>query len=329
MVTSSTMAAPQHDVSKYTIGWLCALPIELAASRLVLDRIHPGHWADPAEGMQYTLGSIGSHNVVIGCLPAGERGIGAAATIATRMRGRFPNMKFGLMVGIGGGIPTKTDVRLGDVVVSEPVDSSTSVVQYDMVHDTPLGFVRTGFLNAPPQILRQALANLQARHLCDANNMPRYLAVLEQKKAFKRPPPESDILFESTYDHDKDEKGCENCDESKIKTRQPRDDNEVVVHYGTIASGNRVMRNARMRDQMSNEPGRVLCFEMEAAGLMNNFDCLVIRGIADYADSHKNDRWQPYAAAVAAAFAKDLLVDIPPISLPNVSCLSVRQMTLQ
>jgi hypothetical protein len=64
---------------------------------------------------------------------------------------------------------------------------------------------------------------------------------------------------------------------------------------------------------------------MEAAGLMNNFDCLVIRVIADYADSHKNERWQPYAAATAAAFAKDLLVDIPPISASNISTLSVRQ----
>lgn len=236
------MADHQYDVRKYTIGWLCALPVELAASRLILDQIHTGRWADPADGMQYTLGTIGSHNVVIGCLPAGEKGIGAAATIAARMRGRFPNMQFGLMVGVGGGVPTKTDVRLGDVVVSQPVDSSTSVVQYDMGRDTPHGFVRTGFLNAPPQILRQALANLQARHMCESNNMPRYLAIIEQIKRFKRPPPESDILFESTYDHDQDEGSCENCDKSKIKPREPRDDNEVVVHYGTIASGNRVIK---------------------------------------------------------------------------------------
>lgn len=319
------MAAHQHDVRKYTIGWLCALPVELAASRLVLDQIHTGRWTDPAEGMQYTLGTIGSHNVVIGCLPAGETGIGAAATIAARMRGRFPNMQFGLMVGVGGGIPTKTDVRLGDVVVSQPMGTSTSVVQYDMGQDTPRGFIRTGFLNAPPQILRQALANLQARHMCEANNMPEYLAILEQKKFFQRPPPDSDTLFESIYDHDQDEKSCEKCDKSKIKRREPRSNSGVVVHYGTIASGNKTVKNARTRDHFSNEPGNVLCFETEAAGLMNNFDCLVIRGIADYADSHKNDKWQPFAAAAAAAFAKDLLVDTMPINLSNISTLSVRQ----
>jgi hypothetical protein len=50
---------------------------------------------------------------------------------------------------------------------------------------------------------------------------------------------------------------------------------------------------------------------MEAAGLMNNFPCIVIRGICDYADSHKNDRWQRYAAATAAAYAKELLAFVP------------------
>jgi nucleoside phosphorylase len=51
---------------------------------------------------------------------------------------------------------------------------------------------------------------------------------------------------------------------------------------------------------------------MEAAGLMNDFPCLIIRGIADYADDHKNDLWQRYAAAMAAAYTKDLLRIIQP-----------------
>jgi len=80
-----------------------------------------------------------------------------------------------------------------------------------------------------------------------------------------------------------------------------------MIHYGTIASGNQVMRYATERDEISKKLGGVLCFEMEAAGLMNRFPCLVIRGICDYADSHKNKRWQPYAAATAAVYAKELL----------------------
>jgi nucleoside phosphorylase len=85
----------------------------------------------------------------------------------------------------------------------------------------------------------------------------------------------------------------------------------VVVHYGTIASGNQVMRSAAERDKVSAELGGVLCFEMEAAGLMNSFPCLVIRGICDYADSHKNKRWQPYAAGTASAYVKEVLSVIP------------------
>jgi nucleoside phosphorylase len=84
-----------------------------------------------------------------------------------------------------------------------------------------------------------------------------------------------------------------------------------VVHYGTIASGNQVMKNAAERDKVSAELGGVLCFEMEAAGLMNSFPCLVIRGICDYADTHKNYQWQAHAAGTAAAYAKQLLSVIP------------------
>jgi nucleoside phosphorylase len=72
-----------------------------------------------------------------------------------------------------------------------------------------------------------------------------------------------------------------------------------------------VIKSASERDRVSAELGGVLCFEMEAAGLMNSFPCLIIRGICDYADSHKNKRWQLYAAAAAAAYAKELLSVIP------------------
>jgi nucleoside phosphorylase len=84
-----------------------------------------------------------------------------------------------------------------------------------------------------------------------------------------------------------------------------------VAHYGTIASGNQVVKDATVRDQLGRE-FNALCVEMEAAGLMNDFPCIVIRGICDYADSHKNDGWQKYAAITAAAYAKELLAHISP-----------------
>ncbi|UKZ69090.1 uncharacterized protein TrAtP1_010103 [Trichoderma atroviride] len=71
------------------------------------------------------------------------------------------------------------------------------------------------------------------------------------------------------------------------------------------------MKDAVVRDTLGMKKN-VLCFEMEAAGLMNHFPCLVIRGICDYADTHKNKEWQGYAAMTAAAYTKDLLCLIHP-----------------
>ena len=99
--------------------------------------------------------------------------------------------------------------------------------------------------------------------------------------------------------------------------RSEMEDNPAI-HYGLIASGNLLMKDALTRDTLAKEKD-VLCFEMEAAGLMNHFPCLVIRGICDYADSHKNKKWQPYAAATAAAYMKELLSVIPPKDVAKVS----------
>jgi nucleoside phosphorylase len=96
-----------------------------------------------------------------------------------------------------------------------------------------------------------------------------------------------------------------------LRHERAEDEDNLVVHYGLIASGNKLMKDALLRDALIAERG-VLCFEMEAAGLMNHFPCLVIRGICDYSDSHKNKEWQGYAAMAAAAYAKDLLCRIVP-----------------
>jgi nucleoside phosphorylase len=101
------------------------------------------------------------------------------------------------------------------------------------------------------------------------------------------------------------------CNREREVDRRQRESKEVVVHYGIIASGNQVIRDGKTRDSVSRDLGGILCFEMEAAGLMNRFPCLVIRGICDYADSHKNKSWQAYAAGTAAAYAKELLSMIP------------------
>ena len=131
------------------------------------------------------------------------------------------------------------------------------------------------------------------------------------KKVFSSRGESNDCLFEAEYEYASNDTVCDQCDRARSVQRDPRDDADPVVHYGNIASGNLVIKNAQTRDQLSRDLG-VLCFEMEAAGLMQDFLSLVIRGICDYADTHKNKEWQGYAAAVAAAFAKELLSVIPP-----------------
>jgi nucleoside phosphorylase len=144
----------------YTVGWICALPVELAAAQEMLDEEHENLERDDDENL-YSLGSVAGHNVVIVCLPAGRIGNNPAAAVATQTRATFKGIRFGLMVGIGGGVPSpEGDIRLGDVVVSQPHQTSGGVVQYDLGKSTPSGFERTGSLNSPPQILLSAVSKV-------------------------------------------------------------------------------------------------------------------------------------------------------------------------
>jgi nucleoside phosphorylase/ankyrin repeat protein len=309
-----------HD--EYTVGWVCALPVELAAAQGMLDEEHLDLNRDLADNDEnlYALGSIGGHNVAMVCLPAGRIGKSPAAAVATQMRATFKGIRFGLMVGIGGGVPSaEADIRLGDVVVSQPHQTFGGVVQYDAGKMTPSGFERTGSLNSPPQILLAAVAKVQANELLDRSKLSEHAFKLERNAKFQRNKAGPDVLFEATYDHESGQT-CNQCSVDRQEVRQPRESKEkVVVHYGTVASGNQVMRSATERDKVSTELGGVLCFEMEAAGLMDSFPCLVIRGVCDYADSHKNKKWQPYAAATAAAYAKEVLSVIPAAEVAEVA----------
>jgi nucleoside phosphorylase len=295
----------------YQIGIICALATEKAAMVAMLDETHPKSKRENGDDNEYTLGRIGVHNVVIACLPAGLIGNGPAAIVASNMRRSFP-IKFGLMVGIGGGVWSKTsDIRLGDVVVSQPTGTHGGVVQWDFGKMEKDGkFRRTGSLDKPPPVLLHALQELKTFDITDGINLDEPLSLMAQNKprmgqTYRYQGEDHDQLFEATYDHEGDDT-CEACDPSRIVQRPTRGNPVPMIHYGNIASGNEVMKHGITRDKIAKEEG-VICFEMEAAGLMDNFRCLVIRGICDYADSHKNKIWQPYAAATAAAFARVLL----------------------
>jgi nucleoside phosphorylase len=302
-----TRRLPRED---YTVGWVCALPIELAAAKALLDEEH-GNTSDNNNNV-YCMGSMAGHNVVIVSLPAGRIGNNPATAVATQMQATFTGIRFGLMVGIGGGVPsTEADIRLGDVVVSIPQWTFGGVVQYDLGKSTAHGFKRIGSLNAPPQILLSAVNTVRANEMLSKTAMADHVSTIERIPAFQRRRAGPDVLFKADYEHLPRPK-CDKCSVDRQESRPQRESgSEVTVHYGTIASGNQVIENATERDRISAELDGVLCFEMEAAGLMDNYPCLVIRGICDYADSHKNKQWQPFAAGAAAAYAKELLTAIP------------------
>jgi nucleoside phosphorylase len=301
----------------YKVGWICALPTETAAAICMLDTVQKKISQPKHDSNSYTLGSIGCHNIVITCLPAGVVGQISTSRVASQLKSTFSAIRFVLMVGIGGGVPSRRhDIRLGDVVVSKPDADSGGVIQFDYGKTISEGrFVRTGSLNRPPDILLNAVANLQAQHMLHGSQIQSILHQTANRyhrraEACKGLCSDCDQLFEWSYDHQNLDSDCFDCDRDRIVERTPRYPNGPLIHYGLIASGNQVMRHGGSREILRKDLD-VLCFEMEAAALMDNFHCLVIRGICDYADSHKNKEWQDYAALTAAAYAKELLNIIP------------------
>ena len=318
-----------HSPESYTVGWIAALPIERAAATALLDDRHeiPKSFEQhTADTNSYTWGRIGDHNIVIASLPAGVYGTASAANTASNILSSLPHIRIGLLVGIGGGIahPNRdVDIRLGDVVVSQPNGTEGGVIQYDLgkaeLHQR---WERKGSLNKPPLVLLSALANLKTEHEMRSSRIPELLETMWASNPImrvgKKTTPgfvhqgfENDRLFKSTYDHTGDQT-CDMCDPSGEVQRSRRDTTDPEIHYGLIASGNTLVKDAIARERLIEATGmQCICFEMEAAGLMDHFPCLVIRGISDYADSHKNDRWQRYACATAAAYAKELLSFVP------------------
>jgi nucleoside phosphorylase len=323
---SSPVAKPNMALmlvaSKYTIGWICALEIELIAAMEMLDEEHERIPVSRSDQNNYTLGRIGHHNIVIACLAAGSTGLVPAATVAVHMARSFPNLQFALMVGIGGGVPRppERDIRLGDVVVSYPKKLYPAVIQYDLGKRQEGGFIRTGSLQKPPAILLSAAKAIQGYQQRGLVKLSKHLSQITRIDGFRHPGQEYDRLFNSDYRHHG--RSCNLCKKGKAVRRSARRSDESIIHLGTIASGNSVMKNGTFRDQVDKELHGILCFEMEAAGMMDIFPCLVIRGIADYSDSHKNDVWHGYAAATAASFAKELLLSVRPSIADNIGCIS-------
>ncbi|EEA27372.1 kinesin light chain, putative [Talaromyces marneffei ATCC 18224] len=264
-------------------------------------------------------------------------GKGSAAGVASSLQVSYTRIQVALMVGICGGAPypsSEEEIFLGDVIISD------SVIEYNFGRQYPGGFQRKtdvkDTLGRPNREIRALLAGLKAsrarREFQD--QMLQYLHTMQQSETkWCRPAIINDVLFEASYQHKHYGPGssskclcfdgaspdgiCEEalaamcnslgCNEKQI--RRQRHHTGIIkaaIHIGTIASADTVMKSGEHRDHVV-KTERVIGFEMEGAGAWDNVPCIIIKGVCDYADSHKNKAWQAYAAATGASAAKTFL----------------------
>ncbi|KAM0243985.1 hypothetical protein ACHAP5_006750 [Fusarium lateritium] len=294
------------DPKNYTITWIAPLEIEAKAALHLLDERHRGRFrVSIGDDYVFQAGSMGGHNIIIATLPAGqEYGTGSAAALASQVKKFFPNLWFGLLVGVAAGLPDlphKRDIRLGDVLVGLPEGESAGLIPYDLGKETDDGFqpLRLGHslaMTAP--IVRSAIGSIKLETPNEAEIfLPHFEKMANCEHAtgtFVDPGQEKDVLY----------------DENDQAIQRPQRPQRTRVWYGPIGSGDKLLKNAKRRDELRDRHG-IIGLEMEASGTMNRIPVGVIRGVCDYGDRHKNKEWQPYAAAMAASYARSLLDEVP------------------
>jgi nucleoside phosphorylase len=325
----------------FAIAIICALPLEADAVEALFDepydRLGKFYGKQPGDANAYINGRIGSHDIVL-CYML-RMGKGSAASVASSLRVSYTGVQIALVVGICGGVPYPSDgndaeIFLGDVIISD------AVVEYDFGRQYPSGFQRKmdghkDMLGGPHREIRTLLAGLKGNRTRNEfeGQMSRQFYGMQQLDArWRRPDGLKDILFEASYSHkhyiqnsaamchcfngDSPDDICEEarehscdslgCDRNQVRRCRGADTTRVSLHIGKVASADTVMKSGEHRDQISRKE-KVIGFEMEGAGVWDNIPCIIIKGVCDYADSHKNKKWQDYAAATAACGLKVFL----------------------
>ncbi|KAJ1326978.1 ankyrin repeat domain-containing protein 50 [Microdochium nivale] len=287
----------------YEIAWICTSLFGFIVAKAMMDQIHENLPVSPHDSNYYILGRVGSFNIILATHRNGFSGLGLALS---NIRKSFTSIRLELIVGLAHGLPTtKDDVRLGDVVVG------LRTIQWELFQTGKHHIQDVGFFFTQSARMKRFLATMQAEHNVRGSQIP---VILEHMK--QRHPEMSqhadctrlhDVLFKSTYTHVGFEATCDNCDRSLRLSRSLRNTPGPKVHWGTIAFGNLVINDASRRDQIALESS-ALCFMNETALPQEvDTDSLIISGIYDYADSHKNKQWQQYATCVAASHAREIL----------------------
>ncbi|KAK1243856.1 hypothetical protein MKX08_001994 [Trichoderma sp. CBMAI-0020] len=312
------------DPSNYTIAWICAVNVEYTVAQMFLDEKHESpQYVSPHDNNLYTLGRMKENNIVIAVPPEGTV-LQLTAAVINALLNSFPNIRVSLLVGIGSGAPSlKHDIRLGDVVVGISGNEEGGIFQYDVEKTIQSQEFHEIGSNQAPALLRTAVTTVQGAirtpgHIIKhrvheaVDNVPRKWPK-QHVQRYMRPEAASDILYRASVIHSSGSDCSTVCgnDSSSLIKRDNRGeyDNSPEIHYGLIASAYIKIKDASFRDKLI-EKRDVLCFDTEAAGLMDNLPCLVIRGIKNYSDSHGDDKWEGYAAMTAAAYARELLYQL-------------------
>ncbi|KAL7755432.1 hypothetical protein ACKLNR_014530 [Fusarium oxysporum f. sp. zingiberi] len=302
------------DPKDYKVAWIAPLEIEAKAALYLLDERHRGRFpVDRGDDYVFHAGAMGGRNIIIATLPAGqEYGTGSAAALTSQVKKFFPNLWFGLLVGVAAGLPDFSrvpirDIRLGGVLVGLPDGESAGLVPYDLGKETEDGFqpLRLGHSLAMTEpIVRAAIGSIKLEAPKDTEIfLPHYEKIRNCEHAtgtFADPGQDDDMLYLAR------DNGQEEIVERPRRSTYQR----TRVWYGPIGSGDKLLKNAQKRNELRDKYG-IIGLEMEAAGTMNRIPVGVIRGVCDYGDRHKNKDWQPYAAAMAASYARALLDEIP------------------
>ncbi|UKZ61213.1 uncharacterized protein TrAtP1_002481 [Trichoderma atroviride] len=331
-----------HSREDFQIAIICALPLEYDVVSLLFDQFwdeDESYGRARGDTNTYTTGRMGQYDVVLVLLP--NMGTIAAAGAAASFRSSYSNLQLAFLVGICGGVPwnREDEIHLGDVVISK------SAVQYDLGNQYHKTFVIKDTiddsLGRPNKNIRSLVKSFETERIRDQLRQKAllYLKDIQSAAARKRrrfnyqyPGTAKDMLFIATYRHkhrgsqpcnfcDAQPDGfCQKaaqtscaelgCDEAQLVVRSDLEargsPEEPEIFIGRIASGNTVMKSGEHRDRIADEQG-VIALEMEGAGVWDEIPCIIVKGVCDYADSHRNDLWQRYAAATAASVMKAIL----------------------
>jgi nucleoside phosphorylase len=324
--------------AEFKIAVICAQTIEANAVVKLFDGFYDDNGDQygkaPGDPNAYTTGRIGKNHVVLAHMPGMGKGI--ASSVASYFKISYPGIELALLVGICSGVPYGddfNDIFLGDVIVSD------GLVQYDLGKRLPDQFMRKDTLRnnlgRPNQQIRSLLAMLRTdrRRRLLSDRLSRYLTVIGKELWRGRsgyPGAQKDRLFNPSYRHKHHDALCDICGNSSegracyralfatceeldcqenMVIRRRNDSLETpkqAVHFGVIASGDTLMMSGQDRDKIASGED-IIGFETEGAGVWDNLPCIVVKGVYDYADSHRNKEWQSFAAASAAACMRALL----------------------